>query len=134
MCNYINIIQITIIIVVVVVLFVTIISVYTSLLSLSPQTRPVTLELLVSVYLPKTGDDEKESVLSGMDFLPDGRLVAVDNHNKKCIILNERLQRLGTPYKFTYSPRSVVCVSKYTLCVTCGDGKVVCLLSLILSM
>ncbi|KAH3803702.1 hypothetical protein DPMN_131969, partial [Dreissena polymorpha] len=97
-------------------------------MSLSSQPMPVTLKLLVSVDLPKTGDDKEEPYLSGLDFLPDGRLVAVDNYNRKCIILNDRLQRLGTPYKFKNIPRSVVCVSHDTLCVTCA-GKVVCLLS-----
>ncbi|KAH3803491.1 hypothetical protein DPMN_131752, partial [Dreissena polymorpha] len=76
----------------------------TSPMSLSSPPRPVTLKLLVSVDLPQTGDDEREPLLSGLDFLPDGRLVAVDCMNKKCIILNERLQRLGTPYKFKYHP------------------------------
>ncbi|KAH3801502.1 uncharacterized protein LOC127839927 [Dreissena polymorpha] len=100
----------------------------TSLTSLSSHPRPVTLKLLVSVDLPKTGDDEKAPLLTGLDFLPDGRLVAVDNYNLRCIILNERLQRLGTPYKFKTYPYGVVCVSRDTLCVTV-DGKVVCLLS-----
>ncbi|KAH3804128.1 hypothetical protein DPMN_132410 [Dreissena polymorpha] len=102
----------------------------TSPISLSSQSKPVTLKLLVSVDLPKTGDDKEKPFLSGLDFLPDGRLVAVDNFNMKCIILNERLQRLGTPYKFKSIPQSVVCVSHDTLCVTGGGGyKTVCLLS-----
>ncbi|KAH3809806.1 hypothetical protein DPMN_138240 [Dreissena polymorpha] len=62
--------------------------------------KPVTLKLLVSVDLPKTGDDDKESLLTGLDFMPDGRLEAVDSINNKCIILNERLHRQGTSYKF----------------------------------
>ncbi|KAH3803866.1 hypothetical protein DPMN_132136 [Dreissena polymorpha] len=99
-----------------------------SRISLSSQPWPVTLELLVSVDLPQTGDDEEKPFLSGLDFLPDGRLVAVDNNNMKCIILNEQLQRLGTPYKFKNYPHSVVCVSHDTLCVT-GGVKQVCLLS-----
>ncbi|KAH3803834.1 hypothetical protein DPMN_132102 [Dreissena polymorpha] len=104
-------------------------TVKTSPISLSSQPRPVTLEQLVSVDLPQTGDDEKKPLLSGLDFLPDGRLVAVDNLNKKCIILDDRLQRLGTPYKFKGSPCSIVCVSHDTLCVTGGGSKGVCLLS-----
>ncbi|XP_052221773.1 uncharacterized protein LOC127838220 [Dreissena polymorpha] len=96
-------------------------------MSLSSQPMPVNLKLLVSVDLTTTGDDEKEPLLNGLDFLPDGRLVAVDNQNMKCIILNERLQRLGTPYKFKGSPFSVVWLSHDTLCVTFND--VVCLLS-----
>ncbi|KAH3870605.1 hypothetical protein DPMN_033793 [Dreissena polymorpha] len=55
---------------------------------------PLTLELLISVDLHKTGDDEREPHLTGLDFLPDGRLVAVDNSNMKCILPNKRLQRL----------------------------------------
>ncbi|KAH3803816.1 hypothetical protein DPMN_132084 [Dreissena polymorpha] len=47
----------------------------------------------------------------------------------KCIILNERLQRLGTPYKFKYHPHCVVCLSHDALCVTVGGDKVVCFLS-----
>ncbi|XP_052265888.1 E3 ubiquitin-protein ligase TRIM56-like isoform X3 [Dreissena polymorpha] len=101
----------------------------TSPISLSSQPRPLILEQLVSVDLHKTGDDEREPDLSGLDFLPDGRLVAVDNNNMKCIILNERLQRLGTPYKFEFYPQSVVCVSHDTLCVTFGGYKEVYLLS-----
>ncbi|KAH3803853.1 hypothetical protein DPMN_132123 [Dreissena polymorpha] len=49
--------------------------------------------------------------------------------NKKCIILNAQLQRLGTSYKFKNYPYSVVCVSHDALCVTCGGLKVVCFLS-----
>ncbi|XP_052265891.1 uncharacterized protein LOC127868292 isoform X6 [Dreissena polymorpha] len=104
-------------------------TVETSPISLSSQPRPLILEQLVSVDLHKTGDDEREPDLSGLDFLPDGRLVAVDNNNMKCIILNERLQRLGTPYKFEFYPQSVVCVSHDTLCVTFGGYKEVYLLS-----
>ncbi|KAH3803575.1 uncharacterized protein LOC127834467 [Dreissena polymorpha] len=104
-------------------------TVETSRISLSSQPRPVTLKLLVSVDLPKTGDYEKEPLLSGLDFLHDGRLVAVDNQDWRCIILNERLQRLGTPYKFNNWPYSVVCMPHDTLCVTVGGSKVVYLLS-----
>ncbi|KAH3797632.1 hypothetical protein DPMN_151216 [Dreissena polymorpha] len=49
--------------------------------------------------------------------------------NDKCIILNEQLQRLGTPYKFKETPYCVVCVSHDTVCVTGCGYKVVCLLS-----
>ncbi|KAH3797614.1 hypothetical protein DPMN_151198 [Dreissena polymorpha] len=48
-----------------------------SLISLSSQPRPVTLELLVFMDLPKTGDDEMEPFLTGLDFLSDGRLMVV---------------------------------------------------------
>ncbi|KAH3803900.1 hypothetical protein DPMN_132171 [Dreissena polymorpha] len=47
----------------------------------------------------------------------------------KCIILNERLQRLGTPYKFERAPLCLVCLPHDVLCVTGGGDKVVFLLS-----
>ncbi|XP_052216614.1 uncharacterized protein LOC127834639 isoform X2 [Dreissena polymorpha] len=101
----------------------------TSPISLSSLPRPITLELLVSVNLSKTEDDDKEPYLTGLDFLPDGRLVAVDNYNCKCIILNELLQRLGLPYKFNTNPCDVVCLSSDECAATLGKGKLVCLLS-----
>ncbi|KAH3815868.1 hypothetical protein DPMN_144402, partial [Dreissena polymorpha] len=70
------------------------------------------MELLVSVDIKQTGDDQKEPFLSGLDFLPDGRLVAVDNWNWKCIILDDRLQILGTPYTFNAYPYDVVCLAQ----------------------
>ncbi|KAH3804154.1 uncharacterized protein LOC127836239 [Dreissena polymorpha] len=93
------------------------------------QSRPVTLKLLMSVELSKTGDHEKEPFLSGLDFLPDGRLVVVDMKNKKCMLLTERLQRQGTPYTFKSHPRCVVCLSPSEIAVTLNVNTI-CLLSI----
>ncbi|KAH3804520.1 hypothetical protein DPMN_132807 [Dreissena polymorpha] len=76
-----------------------------SISSLS-QPRPVTLKLLVSLNRPKSEDNKHETFLTGMDFLPDGRLVAVDNSNMKGIILNGGLRRLGEPYTLKSSPQT----------------------------
>ncbi|XP_052215385.1 uncharacterized protein LOC127833918 [Dreissena polymorpha] len=89
-------------------------------ISLPSIQRPLSVELLVSVDLHKTGDDEREPWITGLDFLSDGRLVAVDNVNRKCIILNQQLHKLGKPYKFKHHPHGVVCVSYNKLCVTFG--------------
>ncbi|KAH3814870.1 hypothetical protein DPMN_143384 [Dreissena polymorpha] len=86
------------------------------------------MELLLSVDIKQTGDDKEEPFLTGLDFLPDGRLVAVDNGNSKCIIMDDRLQILGTPYKFNTYPGDVVGLSQCELAVTMC-GKTVCLLS-----
>ncbi|KAH3815795.1 hypothetical protein DPMN_144326 [Dreissena polymorpha] len=51
------------------------------------------MELLVSVDIKQTGHD-KEPFLTGLDFLPDGRLVAVDNEKTIYIIMDDRLKRL----------------------------------------
>ncbi|KAH3815803.1 hypothetical protein DPMN_144334 [Dreissena polymorpha] len=81
------------------------------------------MDLLVSVDIKQTGDD-KEPFLTGLDFLPDGRLVAVDNKNCNCIIMDDQLKILGTPYKFNTNPRDVVCLSQSELAVTMFDKTV----------
>ncbi|KAH3898423.1 uncharacterized protein LOC127864816 [Dreissena polymorpha] len=91
--------------------------------------KPVLMELLVSVDIKQTGDDGKRPRITGLDFLPDGRLVVVDNMNGKCILMNDQLQRKGTPYKFNTVPFDVVCLSQGELAVTMSD-KTVCLLTL----
>ncbi|XP_052217330.1 uncharacterized protein LOC127835101 isoform X4 [Dreissena polymorpha] len=99
-----------------------------SISSLS-QSRPVTLELIVSLNLPKSEDNEREPLLSGLDFLSDGRLVALDNLNKKCMILNEGLRRLGPPYTLKSYPKDVAVLSNSEIVVTCFE----CLLFLSVS-
>ncbi|XP_053392215.1 uncharacterized protein LOC128554906 [Mercenaria mercenaria] len=64
-----------------------------------------------SIDLEQTGDDVKEPLYTGLDFLPDGRLVAVDNKNMKCLIYNEKLEQLGS-FQLSYHPQSVVVVSE----------------------
>ncbi|KAH3819393.1 hypothetical protein DPMN_121126 [Dreissena polymorpha] len=39
------------------------------------QQRPMTLQLLESVNVVKSKDDNQDPLLTGLDFLPDGRLV-----------------------------------------------------------
>ncbi|XP_060556258.1 uncharacterized protein LOC132716931 [Ruditapes philippinarum] len=73
------------------------------------------------IDLKKTGDDIKEPLYTGIDFLPDGRLVAVDNKNKKCLVYNEKLERVES-YQLSYSPLSVVVVSEEEVAITCGYG------------
>ncbi|KAH3813652.1 hypothetical protein DPMN_142117 [Dreissena polymorpha] len=86
------------------------------------------MELLVSVDIKQTGDDKEVPFLSGLDFLQDGRLVAVDYKNCKCIVMDDRLIKLGKPYKFNTIPLDIVCLSQCEVAVTTYD-KTVCLLS-----
>ncbi|XP_060582190.1 uncharacterized protein LOC132738646, partial [Ruditapes philippinarum] len=58
---------------------------------------PVLLTPVSFIDLRKTIDDKDEPFLSGIDFLPDGRLVAVDNFNKKLLLYNERLKKVILP-------------------------------------
>jgi hypothetical protein len=44
----------------------------------------MTLKSVSVIDLKKTGDYIGEPLYWGIDFLPDGRVVAVDNKNKKC--------------------------------------------------
>ncbi|XP_060556259.1 E3 ubiquitin-protein ligase TRIM39-like [Ruditapes philippinarum] len=70
-----------------------------------------------SVDLEKTGDDIENPFYTGIDFLPDGRLVAVDNKNKKCLLYNEQLEKVGS-YQLPYKLLSVVVVSEEEVAIT----------------
>ncbi|KAH3807227.1 hypothetical protein DPMN_135562 [Dreissena polymorpha] len=83
--------------------------------------QELTLQQLVSVDLKQAEGDEVEPLITGLDFMPDGRLIAVDNHNMKCLIFNERLQIQGIPYKFKTYAYDVVCLSKYEFAVTVAN-------------
>ena len=76
---------------------------------------------VMSVDLTQSEDDEKEPLYSGIDFLPDGRLVAVDNQNKKCLVYNEKLEKVGSyMYQLCYWPQSVVVTSEEEVAVKSG--------------
>ncbi|XP_053404875.1 uncharacterized protein LOC128558731 [Mercenaria mercenaria] len=94
--------------------------------SLSEDVKPIApvdpivkLTNITSIDLKQTEDDVKVPFYSGLDFLPDGRLVAVDNNNKKCLIYNEKLEKIGS-YQLSYAPRSVVAVSEEEVAITSG--------------
>ncbi|XP_052784182.1 uncharacterized protein LOC128219994 [Mya arenaria] len=91
------------------------------------QQRPMSLELLKSMELMKTGDDKREPYVSGLDFLPDGRMVAIDTFNCKSFILSDTLKRLDSFYKFKTSPRDVTSYSDINIAVTLND-RTICLL------
>lgn len=61
-----------------------------------PLVNPLKLQRLASVNVRKGQNDDNEPLYSGMDFFPDGRLVVVDNKNKKLKIMNESLEIVGT--------------------------------------
>ncbi|XP_053392214.1 uncharacterized protein LOC128554905 [Mercenaria mercenaria] len=75
---------------------------------------------ITSIDLKQTGDDTKEPLYSGLDFLPDGRLIAVDNKNGKCLIYNEKLKTVGS-YQLSYMPQSVVAVSEEEAAITSAN-------------
>ena len=58
--------------------------------------------------------------VTGLDFIADGRIAAVDNANKTCFIMNADLQRQGTAFKFERCPKDVTCYNENTLAVTLG--------------
>ncbi|XP_053403313.1 uncharacterized protein LOC128558376 [Mercenaria mercenaria] len=84
---------------------------------ITPADPIVEFTKITSIDLKQTKDDVGEPLYSGLDFLPDGRLVAVDNENKKCLIYNEKLEKLGS-YQLSYYPRGVVVVSEADVAIT----------------
>ncbi|XP_053404876.1 uncharacterized protein LOC128558732 [Mercenaria mercenaria] len=80
----------------------------------------VKLTKITSIDLKQTGDEVEEPLYTGLDFLPDGRLVTVDNKNKKCLIYNEKLKKVGS-YQLSYMPQSVIAISKDKVAITSGN-------------
>ena len=68
--------------------------------------------------LVKTDGEKREPCATGLVFLADGRIAAVDYMNNTCFILNVDLQRLGSAYKLQYTPYDVTCYEESKLAVT----------------
>ena len=83
-------------------------------------TVPAKLTLVKTLDLVKTEGDEYTLLVTGLAFLADGRIAAVDNNNKTCFILNADLQRLGSAYKLQSDPWDVTCYGESKLAVTLG--------------
>jgi len=79
--------------------------------------RPAKLTLVTTLDLMKTYRGAHPFV-SGLAFLADGRIAAVDYNNKKCFIINADLQRQGTAFKFECCPNDVTCYKESALAVT----------------
>ncbi|WAR28230.1 hypothetical protein MAR_013934 [Mya arenaria] len=95
------------------------------------QQRPLSLELVKTLDLVNTGNDKRKPFCTGLDFLSDGRIVAVDNYNWKCFILSDTLKRFDAFYKFKTNPRDVTSYSDNNIAVTVsyGDIRTICLLT-----
>ncbi|KAL4216713.1 Transcription intermediary factor 1-alpha [Mactra antiquata] len=80
------------------------------------------LEFVRSIELKATSDNLKEPMYTGLSFLPDNRLVALDNLNHKCLIYDVNLN-VKNSYKLPYEyPKCVAAVSNDEIVVTSG-GK-----------
>jgi hypothetical protein len=86
--------------------------------------RPITLTPVSSIDLKKTGDDKAKPFYSGIDLLPDGRLVAVDTYNRKCLVYNEKLEKVGS-YQLSYPPLSIAAVSEEGVVITSGNSYII---------
>ncbi|XP_052218675.1 uncharacterized protein LOC127836235 isoform X2 [Dreissena polymorpha] len=65
--------------------------------------------------------------INGLDFLPDGRLVAVFA-NRTCVIMDDKLNKIGKMFVFKASPHDVVCMSDNEIAVACNN-MTICVLS-----
>ncbi|XP_060594373.1 uncharacterized protein LOC132748754 [Ruditapes philippinarum] len=89
--------------------------------ALAPVSQAMSITRVNSTNLKQKNNKEKEPLYTGIDFLPDGRLVTVDNFNRKFLVYNEKLERVGS-YQLSYMPQSVVAVSKDEVAIT-SDAK-----------
>jgi WD40 repeat protein len=75
---------------------------------------------------------EQNPFYTGLDYLPDGRLIAIDNLNKKLLVLSEKLVVLGS-YNFEYHPQSVVVIFEDEVAVTTAGAKMIIVLHISIS-
>jgi len=81
-------------------------------------TRSLVLKQKTKTVLRHERGDKYNTWVTGLTFLPDGRIAAIDGNNDKCVILDARLQRSGQPYRFKDKPRDVTCYGDTNLAVT----------------
>jgi hypothetical protein len=86
-----------------------------------PVNKAMILTPVKSIDLKQEEDDIKEPLYSGIDFLPNGRLVAVDNRNKQFLVYNDKLEKVGS-YQLFYMPQSVVAVSEDKVAITSASA------------
>jgi len=80
--------------------------------------RPVTLTLEARLDLKQSNGDVDFPSVTGLAFIHDGRIAAVDNRNRACFIMNASLQRLGTSFRFQNKPKDIACFHDSNLAVT----------------
>ena len=86
----------------------------------SQETQTFKLRELPTDRFNRIRGEKRWPYISSLDFLSDGRTVAIDTYNKKCLILGQNLQRLGS-YDFNYdTPFCVTCFENNQLAVTLG--------------
>jgi len=81
-------------------------------------TRSLVLKQEKSTILKQEKGDKREIWVTGLTFLPDGRIAFIDRSNNKCVILDAGLQRSGPPYRFQVEPCDVTCYGGTNLAVT----------------
>ncbi|XP_052783135.1 uncharacterized protein LOC128219367 [Mya arenaria] len=82
--------------------------------------RPFMLRLLASRNLKQDGDGDSKPHITGSDFLPDGRIVAVDNNNKKLLVYDQQLNNLAT-HLLVSIPQGIVTTGDRKAVITTGN-------------
>jgi len=82
------------------------------------------LKELHTLKIVKTSDDENDPLITGLDFLPDGRIAAIDSENQKIYILNKRLEKKGSfTFRVKPYPYDVASFKDNNLIVTHGYAQ-----------
>ncbi|XP_053389644.1 tripartite motif-containing protein 59-like [Mercenaria mercenaria] len=87
-----------------------------------PSCAAKTLKLLAEAKLEQD-IEEYEPCYRGIEFLNDGRIVAVDYSNKKCVLMNEKLESIGE-LKLQYSPLNLAVTEDNCVVITTGLRKI----------
>ena len=82
---------------------------------------PKKLSVEVNHKLQKNTKDDKMPVYSGLDFLQDGRIVAVDNANNTCVVMDTHMLRLGENVT-NERPHDIAVIAENKVAVTHAIG------------
>ena len=80
---------------------------------------PKELRLEVSFMLQKSKNEKRLPLYTGLDYLPDGRAVAVDNHNYTCVVMDETMTWLATRV-LEKKPRDIAVIKEGTVAISHG--------------
>ncbi|XP_053389642.1 E3 ubiquitin-protein ligase Midline-1-like [Mercenaria mercenaria] len=87
-----------------------------------PSCAAKTLSLLAEAKIEQDVGEECKPWYRGIGFLNDGKILAVDHSNKKCVLMNENLKSIGG-LKLPYSPFNLAVTEDNCVVITAGLKK-----------
>jgi hypothetical protein len=91
-----------------------------------PKCSAKTLSVLAETDIEKDNDDDSEPFYRGLGFLNDDRIVAVDHNNNKCILMDNKLNKLAEKL-LPVKPLNLAVTDDDCVIITTGAAKKLCI-------